>query len=141
MATGLLKRVTDPILSIIARDARDALSARWAGICIVIDERQHVIASSGGMLGIYRRSTALSSYVVSNPDEAFVALDPASDERFAGNPFVADGVIRFYAGAAIRDSSGYAIGALCITDGKPRQAFTPAEAAILSDLASMTVDA
>ena len=109
----------------IARDTRDMFGARWSGVCLIFDEWQHVVASSGGMIGLYRRSTSISSYVVASPREPFCVLDTSRDERFAGNPFVTDGLIGFYAGAAIMDRSGYAIGALCVTDPNSQDAVDP----------------
>lgn len=126
-ASRLLDRVGDPRLNRIATEARETLNARWSGVCVVIGDTQHVVASSGGMLGMYRRSTALSGYVVSEPGGFFDVLDAAADERFAGNPFVADGLIGFYAGAAIMDEQGFALGALCITDRHARQSFSGEE--------------
>lgn len=106
-------------LEMIAREARSIFDVRWAGICSVIDDWQHVIASSGGMIGLYRRSTALSSYVIASPDASFCIMNAFEDERFVGNPFVEDGLIGFYAGAAVFDAAGEAVGVLCVTHPKP----------------------
>ncbi len=135
LASGLLHRVGEAQLNQIATKARETLNAGWSGICMVIGDTQHVVASSRGMLGMYRRSTALSGYVVSEPSGFLNVLDAAADERFAGNPFVADGLIGFYAGAAIVDEQGYALGALCITDRHARKAFMPKDKSTLVALA------
>lgn len=121
--SGLLGRVNDPILRAIAKDARRDFDVRWSGIGVLIGEVQHIIASSDGLIGLYRRSTTFSSYIAFNPNETFVLLDARADERFTGNPHVDDGLVRFYAGTAIFDRAGYAIGALCISDSRPRQSF------------------
>lgn len=48
--------------------------------------------------------------------------DVAADERFSSNPFVTGHPhVRFYAGAPLIDSEGYALGALCVIDDVPRQ--------------------
>lgn len=135
LASSLLKSTPDPRLTLLAKIARDHFQTRWAGISLIAEDWQHVVASSGGMLGIYRRSAALSSYVVAYPDTVFTVLDATLDERFSGNPFVYDNLIRFYAGAAIRDSQGVVLGALCVTDLGPRAAFGPADEAELLRLA------
>ena len=49
-----------------------------------------------------------------------VIEDVAKDPRFANNPFLIENGIRFYAGAPLRSSSGFAIGSLCVIDTKPR---------------------
>lgn len=123
-------------LTEVAREARDAFDARWSGVCVIADDWQHVVASSGGMLGIYRRSTALSSYVVAFPDEPFCVLDAAADDRFTGNPFVYDGQIRFFAAAPLRRAN-HVLGALCVVDPRPRTGVTDEQLASLDRLANM----
>ncbi len=133
--SGLLERVGDPILTRIATDARRNLRSAWCGVTVIVGESQHVVASSGGMLGMYRRSTSLSSYVVNEPDATFVMLDASIDERFAGNPFIADGLIRFFAGTAIRDRAGFAVGVLCVTDRIAHAGFSESDDRLLRDFA------
>jgi len=77
--SGLLDRVADPALTRIAKDARRVLCSAWCGVTVMIGDMQHVIASSGGMIGMYRRSTSLSSYVIAAPEEPFVTLDASID--------------------------------------------------------------
>lgn len=129
------------LLSDIASDTRVALRARWCGVMVLIEDSQHVLASSGGMLGIYRRSTALSSYVVSEPQHPFIVLDAAADARFTGNPFVDDGLIGFYAGAAVMDPQGYAIGAVCVTSRSARLAFSKNDVSALLEAAEAVCSA
>lgn len=123
--SSLLATPTDPRAGLVATEMKQRFGVRWSGICVIFDECQYVVASSGGMLGLYQRSTSISSYVIASPDEPFCILDTSTDERFAGNPFVTDGLIGFYAGAAITDKDGFAIGALCVTHPYPQQSVHP----------------
>ncbi len=55
-------------------------------------------------------------------DGPMVVEDAALDARFAANPLVtADPHVRFYAGAAMRDPAGHALGTVCVMDQAPRQ--------------------
>jgi hypothetical protein len=65
------------------------------------------------------RETSLCGHVVA-ADEVMVVPDLANDSRFANNPTVRERGLRFYAGAPLRTSNGYAIGTLCLMDTKPR---------------------
>jgi len=136
LRSGLLGRVSDPGLVGIAKRVRDRLEVRWCGMSVVLSDIQHVVASSGGLMGIFRRSTSLCSYAIFAPDEVFVVLDAVADERFAGNPYVDDGAIRFFAAMAIRDRAGYAIGAVCATDHAPRAGFSDEDDRVMRDAAT-----
>ena len=124
-----------PRLKSISHEAKAIFDVRWAGISAVVDDWQHVIASSGGMLGLYRRSTALSSYVVAYPYQPFCIANARQDERFHGNPFVEDGLIGFYAGVAIFDAAGLAVGVLCVTHPQPLEIIAPDALELLTSLA------
>jgi signal transduction histidine kinase len=51
----------------------------------------------------------------------FVVEDATQDPRFADNPAVVEGGMRFYAGAPLLSESGYAIGTICTIDTQPRR--------------------
>lgn len=74
-------------------------------------------------------------------DDPLVVPDATRDRCFAENPFVVGAPhIRFYAGAPLRTADGFALGALCVIDTKPR-AFGAKDVAALSDLAGVVMDA
>ena len=70
----------------------------------------------------------------------FVIPDTHADPFYATNPLVIDTpFVRFYAGAPLLSSDGYAIGSLCVLDTEPRTLST-VEQATLQDLAAIVVD-
>lgn len=71
--------------------------------------------------------------------EIFVVEDALLDPRFADNPLVTGPPhIRFYAGAPLILSNGYALGTICIIDTRPRK-LDDVEMAILSTLRSLVI--
>lgn len=69
----------------------------------------------------------------------FVVPDASADRRFATNPMVAgEGGIRFYAGAPLITSDGFAVGTLCVMDRKPRT-LTPGQEEALRALSRQVV--
>ncbi len=69
-------------------------------------------------------------------DAILVIEDALADARFAGNPFVASGRVRFYAGVAVAAPDGSKVGTLCLIDSAPRS-FDEEERTLLGDLAAI----
>jgi len=67
------------------------------------------------------RVLALCGQTIAEGDLVIVS-DAAADERFSQNPLVTgDPRLRFYAGAPLVTSDGFAVGALCVLDREPRE--------------------
>jgi len=88
-------------------------------------DAEHVILKS--MVGIateYRkvpRDLTLCQYTMLM-DTIYVVPDVSENTDMASNPLLnAEGEIRFYASAPLKDADGYALGCLCLLDYVPRQ--------------------
>ncbi|WP_026464165.1 GAF domain-containing protein [Adhaeribacter aquaticus] len=85
------------------------------------------------------RSESLCSMVILQ-ETVTVYEDALKEPCLLANPFVAgDFGLRFYAGAPIKTTDGYRIGAVCIIDSKPRT-FSEAEQKELQNLADMAME-
>lgn len=90
-------------------------------ISLVDEQRQWFKSRFGLDVCETPRSQAFCAYTIQNPSDVFIVENTLEDARFIHNPLVAGAPhIRFYAGAPIVDSGGYALGSLCVIDYVPR---------------------
>lgn len=101
----------------------------------------HVFLASSVGIGEcdLRRDVSFCAHTI-NQDGVMVIEDAMHDLRFHDNPLVAAGLIRFYAGIALRAPTGHALGALCVLDDKPRAHFSAQDRDRLKELASLVSD-
>lgn len=93
---------------------------RFAAASLVDAATVHVLGENGTGMGPFPRNGAFSSHVVANPTSTLIVPDAAADPRFCNSPSVTGPLqIRFYAGAALIDGDGNALGALSIFHSDP----------------------
>ncbi len=87
----------------------------------LIDERRSWTKAGCGLDQgeAHPRGESFCAVAISQRDDIMVVPDATLDPRFADNPQVAAG-LRFYAGAPLLTSDGYALGAFCVADTRPR---------------------
>ena len=104
-------------------------------VSLVDAERQWFKSRVGVEASETPRDQAFCAHAILKPGEAFVVADALLDPRFAENPMVTGGdEIRFYAGMALVNPEGMALGALCVMDRKPRE-ISPEHLRMLRQLA------
>jgi GAF domain-containing protein len=137
-ASGLLAARIDGHLDRVAARVAEAFDSPIALVSLV-DEKRQIWKGAYGLpaeLAQSRegtRETSVCGHVVAD-GSPLVVEDTARDARFAGNPFLRDQGIRFYAGAPLRTPSGHVIGSLCVLDKRPRK-LTPRDVKLLKLIA------
>jgi PAS domain S-box-containing protein len=117
---AILDTNAEAIFDDIPRLAAYICGTPVALITFVDSTRQWFKAKVGIEVDEMPREGGFCSHTILKP-ELLVVKDAHRDKRFAAHPFViADPHIRFYAGAPLITSDGYALGALCVIDSVSR---------------------
>ena len=120
--------------------AAHVFGAPIALVNLVAEDRQFSKSCYGVDLRNIDREISFCTHTIRS-DDIMVVLDATTDPRFADNPLVtADEGIRFYAGAPLKTPDGENIGALCVIDREPREAFDDQERDLLRLMAGLVID-
>ncbi|BFU42237.1 GAF domain-containing protein [Krasilnikovia sp. MM14-A1004] len=89
-------------------------------VCLVDTDRQWFKARVGTDLADMSRDLSFCAHAILG-DDLLIVPDTRKDPRFADNPAVLDhDGIRFFAAAPLITTEGFAVGALCVFDMRPR---------------------
>ncbi|MFL6161588.1 MAG: diguanylate cyclase domain-containing protein [Jatrophihabitantaceae bacterium] len=132
---GIVDQPRTPDLDALSRLAAYVTGAPFGAINLIDADRQWQAAVAGGQPGSYDRADSLCQHTVYEGRTIHVA-DAGKDPRFSDSPFVTGEIdrIALYCGVPLRDSEGFVLGTLCITDSRARQ-LSDAQIGALEDLA------
>jgi PAS domain S-box-containing protein len=106
----------------ITRLAAAVCQVPVALISLVDDKRQWFKSKVGLDICEIKRDIAFCTHAMAGGYAPLVVPDTREDERFHDNPLVTgEPNIAFYAGVALFDEAGYALGSLCVIDQQPRK--------------------
>lgn len=108
-------------LTDVARLAAQVCGTPIGAVTLVDTGRVWVAAGHGTTVRELPRESGVCGYTIVDRDVTVVP-DALRDSRFAATPLVVGPPhLRFYAGAALIDADGYALGAVCAMDVRPRE--------------------
>lgn len=122
----------------IATIASMVLQCPIALVSLVDSTRQFFKGRVGIEATATPRDVSFCAYALLHPNDLLVIPDARLDPRFSDNPMIEEVGVRFYAGAALVDAQGIALGTLCVIDRVPR-ALTDEQGIVLRYLAETVV--
>lgn len=132
---GILDTLPDAAFDAITELAAHICDAPVALISLIDADRQWFKSRLGLQATETARDFAFCAHAILAPDTVMEVTDALLDERFRDNPLVlGEPRIRYYAGAPIVTTDGFALGTVCVIDHQARQ-LGPAQLDALRQLA------
>lgn len=129
---GILNANTSEYFDSVTRLAADMFGVSGSYISLLDSDRQWLKSTVGLCPSGSQRDQTFCNYTIQQASVMMVE-DTLLDPRFVNNPMVSGPAgIRFYAGAPLLTPEGYAIGALCLVDNRPRTLDAAAQAKLTS---------
>ena len=121
----------------VVQRAKEICHTPVALVSFVVPDRQWFKAAAGFDGCETPLNESICKFAMWSQD-VFVITDLTQDERTKANPLVTGGpLIRFYAGAPLRDTTGVPLGSLCVIDTRPRpEGLNEAQKGALRELAA-----
>lgn len=136
---GVRNEASDEDLNAIVESAAAWFDVPIALVSLVDERRQWFKSGLGLEVPETLRELSICAHAVMGPDDVLVVPNALEDPRFADNPLVVgEPGIRFYAGAPLISTRGFALGSLCLIDRQPRE-FGRREMRALKALAGLVV--
>jgi serine phosphatase RsbU (regulator of sigma subunit)/PAS domain-containing protein len=106
-----------------ARLAADAVGAPYGQVTLIHEGRVALVVAGPGRTTESRTGAAEDTLCLGavRRRRALIVPDAAADQRVSDLPSVRAGTVGAYLGVPLIDSSGAALGALCVYDGDPRE--------------------
>lgn len=116
---GVLDTPAEKIFNEIAELAAAICGSRYAAVTLIDSDRQWFKAEYGSALGETSRAESICGHAILEQG-VFEVPDTELDERFVGNPMLANANIRFYTGSPLNSDKDNPIGMLCVLDSEPK---------------------
>lgn len=126
----------DPALDALVRVAAQAFEVPAAVISLMQADHQVFVARVGVDVSELARHESLCNPLLMAPQTPWVVEDLSADPRYAAHPLVqGEAALRLYAGAALCDEQGLALGTLVLLETEAWPTWTAAQRQTLQDLA------